>query len=850
MKAMSRWTGFVALMVAVLGVAHAADQGAGFQVTAAEIPLRDGTTLPADIYLPDSEGQFAAVLIMTPYGRARHSEGLMRTRADDPTVGFFGGLDYAVVVADWREGFNAQDRPLPSADSPHGRDGHDAVEWIAGQPWCTGRVGMYGGSALGRVQFMTAEQKPPHLAAIMPLVSDFANPYQKYYHGGVLRKAWMDQYQAIGWGGVLAEPIMAHPLDDGFYEDKLNGDPAQIAVPTLLIGGWFDLHDMPLVYTEYLARANAKIRKHHRVIVGPWTHGGTTRDIPQGELSFPGSPAHSRHEQKRFFDHWLRGLDNGEESAPRVSYYVMGTNEWRTAETWPPPGAEDTGFFLHGGGGLSVEPPEQAAQAVFRFDPGNPVPTVGGANLNRSLIRGPADQREQVESHPDVLIYTTEALDHDVAIAGNVKALLFVSSDAVDTDVAIRLVDVHPDGRSMLLADGIRRLSLRQSFKEHEYLKPGAIYEVEVRTPAVANTFLAGHRIRLIVAASNSPRYDLNTHARDAEVKPRKVTNTLFHDTDHPSALILPVAAGLSQDSTSVPRESVDLEYPSSDRRLVPAALSMPEGEGPFPVVVTIHGGQGDREQTFIRTLAAPGDISETVDMLNEQPWAVLSVGYRGGAILGMEEDDVVAGIRFAKTLDRIDPDRVGVIGGSHGGHLALRAAEVMGEEISCVAAGSPWMTNPDVLLFGDPAEPPLSEISAPALEFVLDTRARLLGGLERSGKMTIEELKALIAQRSIEANAANIQVPALFLLSRSDVQVPHLLVEPTVDRMEAAGRDVTVYLADDSLHGFYWGRDIDGGARAGLGPKTPTELEEEAAARSHILEFFQRCFGEDGRSR
>jgi dipeptidyl aminopeptidase/acylaminoacyl peptidase len=293
-------------------------------------------------------------------------------------------------------------------------------------------------------------------------------------------------------------------------------------------------------------------------------------------------------------------------------------------------------------------------------------------------------------------------------------------------------------------------------------------------------------------------------------------------------------------------REITDVEFPSSDGRMISAALSMPEGEGPFPVVVTIHGGQGGREQAFIRTLAEPGEISETVNMLNAQPWAVLSVGYRAGGILGMEEDDVVAGIRFAKTLDGVDPKRVGGLGGSHGGHLALRAAEVMGAEISCVAVGSPWMTNPQVYLFAEPDEPPLSEISEKARKWLLGTRARLLGGLERNRKMTMEELAERIAERSIEGNAEKIVAPALFLTSLADVQVPHPLVEPTIARLKAAEHDVTVYIAEVSVHGFYWGRDLDTGARAGLGPKTPAELEEEATARTHILEFFLRCFGEE----
>ncbi len=295
-------------------------------------------------------------------------------------------------------------------------------------------------------------------------------------------------------------------------------------------------------------------------------------------------------------------------------------------------------------------------------------------------------------------------------------------------------------------------------------------------------------------------------------------------------------------------REITELAYSSSDGRKIPAVLSMPRGNGPFPVVVTIHGGQGNRDLAFIRTLAVPGGVSSTVTMLNEQPWAILAISYRagGGALLGIEQDDVVAGIHFAKTLPRVDPARVGVLGGSHGGHLALRAAEVMGREMLCVAAGSPWMTNPRVYLFGEPDKPPLSEISAQARTVVLTTRATILPGLQRNRGLSAEALDTLLAERSIEEHAAQIIVPALFLTSLADEQVPHAMVEPTIARLKAAGRDVAVYTATKSLHGFYWGRDV-GRARVGRGSKTPDELAEEAAARDQILRFFTRWFATEG---
>jgi len=292
-------------------------------------------------------------------------------------------------------------------------------------------------------------------------------------------------------------------------------------------------------------------------------------------------------------------------------------------------------------------------------------------------------------------------------------------------------------------------------------------------------------------------------------------------------------------------REISELEYASSDGRKIPAVLSMPKGDGPFPIVVTIHGGQGNRDFAFIRTLAAPGNISPTVNMLNQQPWAILAISYRagGGAFPGMEEDDVVAGIRFAKTLPKIGPARVGVLGGSHGGHLALRAAEVMGKELLCVAVGSPWMTSPRAYLHGKPDEPPLSQVPPKARDGIIENGKRLLRGLQQNRGMSAEELEQRTASRSIEENAEKMVIPSLFLTSLADERVPHVMVQPTIARLKAAGRDVTLYTAEKSPHGFYWGRDV-GGARIGRGEKSPDELAEEAAAREQILGFLGKWFG------
>lgn len=290
-------------------------------------------------------------------------------------------------------------------------------------------------------------------------------------------------------------------------------------------------------------------------------------------------------------------------------------------------------------------------------------------------------------------------------------------------------------------------------------------------------------------------------------------------------------------------RVVTELQYPSSDGKKIPAVLSMPKGDGPFPVVVTIHGGQGNRDYDFIRTLAVTNKNTPTVNAINEQPWAVLAISYRAGEILGgKEEDDVVAGIRYARQLPKIDPERVGVLGGSHGGHLALRAAELMGNEFRCLAVGSPWMTDPKTYIYGKGDEPPLSLVPPKARDEILGNGKRLRGGLERRTGNDPKAIEKLFAEHSIEANAAKIAVPTLFLTSRSDEQVPHVMVQPTIDKLKAAGGDVAVYTAEKCPHGFYWGREA-GGARLTRGEKTAEERAEEQKAREEIVAFFQAQF-------
>lgn len=259
-------------------------------------------------------------------------------------------------------------------------------------------------------------------------------------------------------------------------------------------------------------------------------------------------------------------------------------------------------------------------------------------------------------------------------------------------------------------------------------------------------------------------RFDANGDGKIDDQERRAVREKMRQMRSRPGAM-----TPSGETETIGDRLVTETQYRSSDGQMIPCVVSMPRGDGPFPVLVTIHGGQGNRDLGYIRTMAAPNGLSPTITAFNQQPWAIVAISYRAGngALFGMEQDDVVAGIRFAKGLPKVDPNRVGVVGGSHGGHLALVVAEKMGREVLCVAAGSPWMTDPVVYMTGDPSRPPLSEVPAEAREALVQNGRRIVNGMMRGRKLSDQQLLAFIKGHSIEAVAAHVDVKEIVLCPR-----------------------------------------------------------------------------------
>jgi putative CocE/NonD family hydrolase len=549
--------------------------------------MRDGTVLRADVYLPAGTGPFPALLERTPYGKDNSPE----CQVGAPP--FFASHGYAVVVQDVRGRFASEGRFVPFHDDGWGpnRDGYDTVEWIAAQPWCDGNVGTIGGSYAGATQYRLAPTRPPHLRAMYVRQSSADYWAEWVYRGGAFELGFMLEW-TVRWThnnlerlarspeerarrkGVLEKalgeleswhrqlPLVPNPLveglDDWYNEFLAQRDDGpfwwrwniaqrhgEVDTPIVHLGSWYDIFLAGTLKNYVGLRASARspqARDAQRLVIGPWIHGpwNMAKSV-QGEVDF-GPEAVWDYNAKRlpWFDHWLRGARNGVPEEPRVQLFVMGENRWRTADDYPWPGARVAPWHLRDGGALTPEPPPGAERAdAYRYDPEDPVPTLGGATLN--LPGGAYDQRP-IEGR--CLTYTSAPLERDLTIIGNVRGVLHVMSTAPDTDFVVRLTDVHPDGTSRLLCDGILRARYRASGSRPVPLTPGQVHELTVDLWATANTFRRGHRIRLAVTSSSFPRFDRNLNTGGpftGEVRGQAALNTIFHDSARPSRILLPV---------------------------------------------------------------------------------------------------------------------------------------------------------------------------------------------------------------------------------------------------------------------------------------------------------------------
>lgn len=550
------------------------------------VPMRDGVKLYADVYHPRAEGRYPVLVVRTPYGVQRD--------AVHETMIKFAQRGYAVVVNDVRGRYESEGKWEPFRTEA--KDGYDTIEWAAKQPWSNGKVATQGGSYLGHVQWRAGGEQPPSLVAMFPALAS-SNIYRDWI---TLNGAWRLSFN-YGWGVVRMpnrimlpqywhtesyappelkyETLLKHlPLKDGdlmsagyavqHYRDwvahpdydaywKAISDEEQfnkIKVPVHTSGGWFDIFLQGTINGFTGVRrhgANEKTRRESRMIIGAWGHGPTQK---YGDVDF--GPANNRVQfetELRWFDHYLKAVDNGIDREPPVEIFYMGANQWQHEQDWPIPGTKFTPLYISsegaanmatGNGRLSFDKPTGAPSDQYRYDPNDPVPTLGGNNCcGTPTLAGPRDQRP-LAARKDILVYTGEPITQPLAIAGPVKMKLFAATDGPDTDWVVKLIDVHPNGFAMNVCEGILRARYRKGTDKPELLKPGEAYEFEVDLVGTANVFLPGHRIRVDITSSHFPQFDRNPNTGEpfgTSAKVRVAQQTVFHTAQRGSHILLPV---------------------------------------------------------------------------------------------------------------------------------------------------------------------------------------------------------------------------------------------------------------------------------------------------------------------
>ncbi|MBI4473972.1 MAG: CocE/NonD family hydrolase [Acidobacteria bacterium] len=585
------------------------------------IPTRGGTRLATDIYRPARNGvpveeRLPILLQRTPYNK--EGGGLVEGAK------YFVRNGYVVALQDIRGRYKSEGS-FHKYDEVTASDGYDTIQWLAKLPYTDGKVGMWGTSYGAHTQADAAKLNPPNLKALLLNFGGLSNGWKvKVRNHGAFE---LGQQLGCAWeeagsddpavrAALQAEPIekwfTAMPLRKGLnplsispefesyvIQEMTHGDydeywkglgvnwaehyAGTADIPMLHVGGWYDTYAASTL-ENYLGLSKTK-RSPIRLMFGPWTHGGNANSTA-GEVDFgrdAAMPNFSRELHLQWFDHYLKGKPSPVSSWPPIRLFVMGTGDghkdangrlyhggyWRDEKEWPLPGTNFVKYYFKGDGSLDTGMPiAGSSPTTYRYDPHNPVPTIGGA-FSGALRRGAFDQRERengfpgskppylpLKARPDVVVFQTEPLKEDVEVIGPIKVVLYASSTAVDTDFTAKLLDVYtpskdfPNGFDMNLTDGIIRARYRNSPLRQELMKPGEVYQFVIEAFPTANVFKKGHRIRIDISSSNFPRFDVNPNTGEPLGQHRRMItadNSIHHDAVRPSHVVLPIVPGRSR---------------------------------------------------------------------------------------------------------------------------------------------------------------------------------------------------------------------------------------------------------------------------------------------------------------
>jgi putative CocE/NonD family hydrolase len=562
------------LVVILVAAAITSSAMADVATETVSIRMRDGIALATDIYRDAAVSKAPVILIRTPYDKSKQKGNAEK----------YAEAGYIVLIQDCRGTRESEGVLAPYNNE--GQDGFDTIEWITRQAWCSGRVGMMGGSYVGAVQWQAAVEYPPGLAAIAPQAT-WSSFYRNLYLGGAVRlsliSGWLagntpkpegvqpadmneallrlplsDVDEAIGWPMPWLDAYLTHPEPNGFWKRlDLTDELPNLKMPALHVVGYYDFFSRESVGNFMIMQQSRdpQTRKQQRLVLGPWDHG-TVGKATIAEVDFgPDAEVDTFAPQLDWFDRHLKQDPAAiARPFPPVQYFSMGDNAWHDAQTWPPEGFSATSFYLHsdgkantrsGAGKLNREEPAGEEPAdTFRADPAHPVPAcpVTETRPMKAAVWGPVDQ-SALEDREDVLVYTSDVLTEPLSFAGNVEAKLFVSADTPDADWAVKLVDVRPDGFAQNLATGILRGRYRDSLLVPSPLQPGKVYEITVDLGPCAATIAKGHRLRVDICGSLFPLYDRNSNTGEGPFGSSTLisTESVYHSSLKASRIVLPI---------------------------------------------------------------------------------------------------------------------------------------------------------------------------------------------------------------------------------------------------------------------------------------------------------------------
>lgn len=548
--------------------------------TNVRVKMRDGVSLVCDIYRPKAEGKFPVLMTRTPYNRK------------DPATGMYlASHGYVVILQDTRGRFDSEGEFYPFRHEAN--DGYDTVEWAAALPYSDGRVGMYGGSYVGATQMLAASSAPPHLVGIFPYVTAMEYYEGWTYEGGALMQWFTESWtsglvidtvtrktaalnRARQWAEQL--PVedyrlfslptpqevapyfrdwVQHESNDEYWRAvKVSDHYSKMNIKALHSGGWHDIFSGGSIrnFIEMQKQApTEEARKGQRLLMGPWAHAATSPEGKIGDVTFGKQAVLDMNAAiVKWYDFVMKGKKNEFASDAPVKIFVLGENVWRDEKEFPLARTNYTKYYLHaakgansinGDGLISTALPKAEKPDVFEYDPLSPVRTIGGRLCCGGLPPGPFDQSPN-ESRADVLVYSTPPLTQDVEVTGFITAEIYASTSAADTDFTAMLVDVDEKGYARYLGDGIIRARYRNSTAKPEPIEPNKIYKYTIDLWATSNVFKAGHRIRVYLSSSNFPRFNRNLNTGEKTFGGTnivKAKQTIYHDAEHPSAIVLPI---------------------------------------------------------------------------------------------------------------------------------------------------------------------------------------------------------------------------------------------------------------------------------------------------------------------